>query len=99
MTGHKGYLNQYNRLEESEKLEMYLKLEPELFILESKPDSEEIKEMRIEIAKYKKTYDEFTKLSTDKEFQEKTLGPLIDKITARIKDELRAEIREEMSKK
>jgi len=99
MTGHKGYLNQYNRLEEAEKLEMYLKLEPELLVNEAKPDSEEIKEMRKEMAKYKESYDEFTKLSNDKEFQEKTLGPLIDKITARIKDELRAEILEEMRKK
>ncbi len=51
MTGHKGYLEEYNRLEESEKLEMYLKLEPELFINENKPDSEEIKEIKKELEK------------------------------------------------
>ncbi len=51
------------------------------------------------MAKYKESYDEFTRLSSDKEYQKKELGPLVDKITKRIKDELRAEIKEEMSKK
>jgi len=99
MTGHKGYLNQYNRLEESEKLQMYLKLEPELLVNEAKPESDVINEMRKEVAKYKESYDEFNKLSNDKEYQEKELGPLVDKITKRMKDELRAEILEEMRKK
>jgi len=99
LCGHKGYLSQYNRLEESEKLEMYLKLEPELFINEVKPVSEEIIQLREQVAKYKQSYDEFTKLSTDKKFQEKELGPLIEKITKRMKEELRAEIKEEMKKK
>ena len=53
MTGHKGYLSQYNRLEESEKLEMYLKLEPELFINEKKPDSDEITELKEQVAQLK----------------------------------------------
>ena len=54
MTGHKGYLSQYNRLEEAEKLEMYLKLEPELFVNEKKPDSDEIVELREQVAQLKK---------------------------------------------
>ena len=46
MTGHKGYLSQYNRLEEAEKLQMYLKLEPELLVNEAKPESEEISSLK-----------------------------------------------------
>jgi len=45
MTGHRGYLNQYNRLEESEKLEMYLKLEPELLVNEKKPDNRDLENL------------------------------------------------------
>ncbi len=46
MTGHKGYLEEYNRYSEDKKLEMYLQLEPELFVYERKPDTDEVVELR-----------------------------------------------------
>lgn len=53
MTGHKGYLEEYNRYSEDEKLKMYLELEPELFVFESKPESQDISELKksVEILK------------------------------------------------
>ena len=53
MTGHGGYLMQYDRLSIDEKLEMYLKLEPELLVYDlSKKDAKiaglETKNKRIE---------------------------------------------------
>lgn len=36
MTGHRGYLEEYNRYTDEEKLKMYLELEPELFVYEKK---------------------------------------------------------------
>jgi len=99
LCGHRGYLEEYNRYTDEKKLEMYLELEPELYVYEKRPDTDEIKQLKDEVAKYKERYDEFTKLATDKEYQEKTLGPLIETITKRMKEELRAEIKEEMKKK
>jgi len=99
LAGQKSYLDQYDRLSLEEKLEKYLELEPSLLIFEAKPESEEIMDLKKEMAKYKESYDEFTKLSTDEEYKQRQLGPLVDKITKRMKDELRAEILEEMRKK
>lgn len=53
MTGHKGYLLEYNRITEQEKLDYYLKLEPELFINERKPDSQEIVDLKKQIEELK----------------------------------------------
>ena len=97
LTGQDGYLLQYDRLDEDEKLEKYIEYEGDLLIFEAKPESEEIRELKKDMAKYKQSYDEFSRLSTPE--GQKELLPLVDKITKRIKDELRAEIREEMSKK
>ncbi len=54
MTGHKGYLEQYNRYPEEKKLELFLQLEPELFVYSKKPDSDEIRDMKQEIEQLQK---------------------------------------------
>lgn len=46
LTGHGGYLMQYHRLDEQEKLKMYLDLEPELLVWNSSAKDEEIKNLR-----------------------------------------------------
>jgi len=46
LTGHKGYLEEYNRYSDEEKLEMYQQLEPELYVFFKKPESEELKTLR-----------------------------------------------------
>lgn len=46
MTGHGGYLMQYDRMTEEEKLEMYLQLEPELAVFEQTKNEMEISRLR-----------------------------------------------------
>ena len=105
MTGHKGHLEEYNRYTDEQKLKMYLELEPDLFVYEAKPPTEEIMKMReeldetkAEMKKYKESYDEFQKLSTDKEFRKNQLMPLIENIKKRVKEELREEMISELKK-
>ncbi len=53
LSGQKGYMLQYDRLENDEKLDIYLKAEPELFIYENKPESEAIQTLREELKEVK----------------------------------------------
>ena len=46
MTGHGGYLMQYDRLSDEEKLDLYLQLEPELLIFDSTKKDIEIKKLK-----------------------------------------------------
>jgi integrase len=46
ITGHGGYLMQYDRMTEDEKLEMYLKLEPELTVYEQTKNELELSRLR-----------------------------------------------------
>jgi len=46
MTGHGGYLMQYDRLTDEEKLECYLELEPNLFVYDLSIKNEEIKNLK-----------------------------------------------------
>ncbi len=55
--GHRGYLEEYNRYEDEKKLSMYLELEPELFIYEKKPDSDEVIELREKLTEALKNVD------------------------------------------
>jgi len=48
------------------------------------------------MAKYKELWDESERIGTDREYREKTLGPLAEKIHVRMKKELRAELLEEI---
>jgi len=45
LAGQRSYLEQYDRMNQNEKLELYRKAEPDLFIYEQKPKSEEIQEL------------------------------------------------------
>ncbi len=94
MTGHKGYLSQYNRLEESEKLEMYLKLEPELLVNEAKPESSRIKELEARLEAIEERQEKQYQLK--KEWIEKVSKDPMIEIDAIQKslDERRKEIRE-----
>jgi integrase len=49
ITGHGGYLMQYDRMSEDEKLEMYLKLEPELAVYEQTKNELELSKLRDEV--------------------------------------------------
>ena len=46
IVGHGGYLMQYDRMTEDEKLEMYLELEPELVVFEQTKNELEIAKLR-----------------------------------------------------
>ena len=46
MTGHGGYLMEYDRLEEEKKLEMYLELEPELLVYDQTKNKLKIKKLQ-----------------------------------------------------
>jgi len=48
LTGHGGYLPQYDRLTDEEKLEMYIKLEPELLIFDLTKKDDKIERMETE---------------------------------------------------
>ena len=48
MTGHGGYLMQYDRMTEEEKLEMYIELEPELTIFDQTKNEMEIERLKKE---------------------------------------------------
>lgn len=61
LAGQKSYLENYDRLSPQEKLEIYKKAEPSLFIYEQKPQSEEIQELR-------------EKINTQEEKQEDIVG-------------------------
>ena len=46
LTGHGGYLPQYDRLTDDEKLDLYLKLEPELLVYDNSKKSVEIEKLK-----------------------------------------------------
>ena len=46
MTGHGGYLMQYDRLTDEEKLEMYIELEPNLLIYDQTKNEEKIRKLK-----------------------------------------------------
>jgi len=46
MTGHAGYLMQYDRLDEEERLEMYMQMEPDLLIYDQSRNEERIRRLK-----------------------------------------------------
>ena len=46
MTGHGGYLMQYDRLTDEEKLDMYLELEPDLLVYDQTKNEEKIRKLK-----------------------------------------------------
>ena len=55
LAGQKSYLEQYDRLSIQEKIEIYKKVEPNLYIYEQKPIASEIQELQKEMQKDKET--------------------------------------------
>ena len=70
-TGQKGYLLQYDRLNDEEKLEKYLEFEPELYIYENKVQKKEIEKLteELDVTKKKLNY-----MITRKDFKETLKG-------------------------
>jgi len=50
--GQEVYMGQYDRLTDEEKLELYIKFEPDLFIFKPKPESDEIQDLRKRLDKF-----------------------------------------------
>jgi integrase len=62
ITGHGGYLMQYDRMTEDEKLEMYLKLEPELTVYEQTKNELELCKLRDKVEEIGELKQEVQKL-------------------------------------
>jgi len=54
LAGQKGYMLQYDRLSDEEKLEKYIEFESDLFIYKQKPKSEETRELTAKLEKGEK---------------------------------------------
>lgn len=91
LTGHGGYLMQYDRMTDEEKLKMYIELEPELVVFDQtkneleikrlKEDNESISELRAEVRKLR----EFQAQQDKKTIQEmKSAGVIIESATKSI---------------
>lgn len=65
LTGHGGYLPQYDRMTEDEKLELYLKLEPELLIYDNSRKAAEIEKLKKEKSETENTHLEIEKLKNE----------------------------------
>lgn len=73
MTGHGGYLMQYDRLTEDEKLKMYLELESDLMIFDQTKNESEIEKLREENQSIKELREEVKKLRESQAKQDKRL--------------------------
>ena len=62
LTGHGGYLMQYDRMTDEEKLEMYLELEPELVVLDQTKNEIEIERLEKENQVNNKVHQEVNEL-------------------------------------
>src|SRR3989304_3833461 len=71
MVGHGGYLIQYDRMTEEEKLKMYLELEPELVIFVQPKKKLEIKRLKKENQSIKELREEVKKLRVNQAKQDK----------------------------
>ena len=77
MTGHTGYLMQYDRMTEDEKLEWFIQLEPELVVLDQTKNEIEIKKLKLENSIVDQLRDEVAKL---KENQARIDQKMIEKL-------------------
>jgi len=71
MTGHGGYLMQYDRMNDEEKLKMYLELEPELMIFDQTMNEVEISKLREENLSIKELREEVKRLRENQARQDK----------------------------
>lgn len=51
LAGQKGYMLQYDRLSDDEKLAEYIKFEPDLYVFKAKPESKKVQEMEDQLNK------------------------------------------------
>jgi len=65
MTGHKGHLMEYDRYSEEKKLEMYLKLEPQLLIFETPVDIAEYTTLEKNLSEMKKELEQVKEKKQD----------------------------------
>ena len=80
MTGHGGYLIQYDRYDTETKLKMYLELEPELVIFDQTKNEFEIKKLKQENMIVEQLRDEIIKLKENQaRIDQKMIGKLQEK--------------------
>jgi|GEM_PF-1687081 len=80
MTGHGGYLMQYDRIDDKEKLSMYLELEPDLVVFDQTKNELEIKKLKKGNMQVNQLEDEIQKLKeTISEQDKRILQRLIEK--------------------
>ena len=80
MVGHGGYLMEYDRMTEDEKLDMYLELEPELAIFEQTKNELEISRLRDKVEEIDELKQEVQKL---REAQAKSDKKIVEEIMKR----------------
>lgn len=80
LAGQKSYLDTYDRLESKEKLAIYKKIEPNLYIYEQKPESEEITMLKERIDKFEKERKEVEREDKEREEYDKKDPELANKI-------------------
>lgn len=73
MTGHGGYLMQYDRLSEEEKLKMYLEIEPELAVFDQSRNELEIERLQKENHRIEELRDEVKVLKKAQARQDKQI--------------------------
>jgi len=73
MIGHGGYLMQYDRITEEEKLQMYLELEPELAIFDQTKNRLEIKRLKQDVESIEELREEVRKLREDRAKHDKKI--------------------------
>jgi integrase len=73
IVGHNGYLMQYDRLTEDEKLQMYMELEPDLVIFDQTKNELEISKLREENQSIKELREEVKKLRESQAKQDKKI--------------------------
>ncbi len=79
MTGHGGYLMQYDRMTEEEKLEMYKELEPDLVIFDQTRNELEIKRLQEENKSIEELRAEVTELRRRQASQDKLIIKNLEK--------------------
>lgn len=90
MTGHGGYLMQYDRLTDEEKLEMYIELEPDLLIYDQTKNTEKIRRLKEANEKLENSKSEMNDMKQQiKELQEKNQQEIEEKnlLAANYRDE------------
>ena len=84
LSGQKGYMLQYDRLTDEEKLEKYIEFEPDLFIFKQKPKSEEILELAKKVEEKDAKFEELSQKL--EEYQKRDLS---DKDADKIIEQMR----------